>query len=249
MYKNALYKNKMPFLLQILLCVRPVNFIANTIKSVSTPKIAGLLQRAALTDKIRTSSIYQLQGVLALISILAGCFISKYLLLILPAAYFAPLFLLHFLAARNERRVHEELGLFTEIIFISLRARLNLREALEEAASSTVFLKPALRVCLNEWMTDKERALHTMKSYLPFPAFQLVVDLLIQVARVGDERIIDFIEENKKLEDEFRKLEVSARSKIRPVLITFQMVLPFGVILLVLFYPLLIQVRKILNLF
>lgn len=240
---------KIPLLLQILLYLKPFKFIVNTGKLFSTQRIEELLRQASYTGKFSVPTIQHVQGLLILISLLAACFVNIYLVLTLPAAFFAPLFFLKIMAGRREKQVQEEQGLFTEVMFMSLRAHLNLRDALEEAAKSTVFLKPYLTICLNEWLTDKEQAMLNLKNNLPFPSFQMVVDLLIQVSRVGDERIIDFLEENKKLEDELKKLEITASTKIRPVLMTFQMVLPFGVILLVLFYPLLMQVRKILSLF
>lgn len=163
------------------------------------------------------------------------------------AAFYAPVVILHYLARQREKRVMAELGLFSEVVFMSLKARLNLREAIEEAAKTTAYLKPYLQVCLNQWHTDRIKALYGLKRELGVPGFQLMVDLLIQAATIGDEGIAEFLEENKKLEDEIKNIEVSARSKLRPLLITLQMVLPFGVVLIVLFYPLITQVERIIR--
>lgn len=149
----------------------------------------------------------------------------------------------------RERRVMAEQGLFSEILFMSLQARLNLREALEEAAKTTDYLQPYLRVCLNEWPNDRIRALHNLKRNVGVLSFSMVVDLLLQAAGAGDEKIAQFLEENKKLEDEIRNLEITARNKTKPLLMTVQMIVPLLVILIILFYPLSVQVEGLINTF
>lgn len=159
------------------------------------------------------------------------------------AAFYAPGLIALALAKRREMLVLSEQGLFTEIVFISLRARLSLRDSIMEASKTTVFLKPYLAACLNEWHTSKEMALNNLKTSVAVPAFQVVIDLLLQAASAGDERIAGFLEENKKLEEEIKNIDISARSKIRPLIMTVQMVFPFLILLIVLFYPLITQVE------
>jgi hypothetical protein len=130
---------------------------------------------------------------------------------------------------------------------MSLQARLNLRDALKEASKTTKYLKPYLHICLNEWHNDRIRSLNNLKKNVGVLSFSLVIDLLIQAATVGDERIAQFLEENKKLEDEIKNLETTARNKTRPLLLTFQMILPLLVILVILFYPLSVQVENLMQ--
>ncbi|MCR4442775.1 MAG: hypothetical protein QHH10_10960 [Peptococcaceae bacterium] len=159
------------------------------------------------------------------------------------AAFYAPGLIILAMVKRREMIVLSEQGLFTEIVFISLRAKLSLRDSIMEAAKTTVYLKPYLAACLNEWHTSKERALSNLKQSVAVPGFQVVIDLLLQAASVGDERIAGFLEENKKLEEELKNIDISAKSKIRPLVMTVQMVFPFLILLIVLFYPLITQVE------
>lgn len=151
--------------------------------------------------------------------------------------------------AQREKKIIKEQSLFTEIVFMSLRARLNLKDAIYEASRTTNYLRPYLQVCLNQWHINKIRALVQLKKQVGITSFQVVVDLLIQAAKIGDDKIIDFLEENKKLEDEIKNIEISAISKARPVFLTLQMIIPMLVVLLVLFYPLITQTEKIIRAF
>lgn len=164
-------------------------------------------------------------------------------------ACYVPVLILRCLVKNREKQIVKEQGLFSEVVFMSLKANLSLKEAVEEAAKTTVYLRPYLQVCLNEWLTDKIRALNNLKKNVGVPSFQLIIDLLIEAASVGDDKISDFLEENKRLEDEIKSLEVSAQSKLYPLILTFQMILPFAVILIVLFYPLVVQVEDIIRSF
>jgi len=162
------------------------------------------------------------------------------------ASAMIPQLVLRCLAKSREIKTAAEQGLFSEIVFMCLKARLNLQEALAEAAKTTEYLRPYLQVCLNGWPTDRVRALENLKKDVGSPGFRVIVDLLAQVAEVGDERIAEFIEKNRKIEEEVRSINISARSKVRPLLLTLQMFLPFVLILIVLFYPLISQVERLL---
>lgn len=171
-----------------------------------------------------------------------------YLVFLVMAGTFAlPSFVIGVLIKCRQSKVEREQGLFTEIVFMCLKAKLTLREALEEAGKTTDFLKPYLTVCLNEWVTDRLMALNNLKRNVGTDSFQLLTELLIQAATIGDEKIADYLQENKRMEDELRNLSISAKSKVRPLLLTIQMALPFIVILTVLFYPLVTQVENLLK--
>lgn len=167
-------------------------------------------------------------------------------LLLLVFAYYMPVYLLKYLAWVRDNKVKEEQGIFTETIFTLLRVNQPLRVAIEEAAKTAEFLKPNLQVCLNEWHTDRIKALQNLKRNVGVPRFDLVIDMLIQAATLGDEQTSDFLEENKKLEDELINISISVSSKMRPVLMTFQMLIPLAIVFLVLFYPAMTQVEKLL---
>lgn len=170
-------------------------------------------------------------------------------IILMLISFSVPIVILRYLSVKRERIVMEELGLFCEVVFMSLKAKLTLKEAVQEAAKTTRYLKPYLDRCLNQWHTDKITALSDLKKAVTITGFQLVIDMLIHAAQVGHEKIPEFLEENKKLEDEIRNLEISGISKLRPLLVTFQMAIPFGIVLLVLFYPLIVQVENMLNTF
>ncbi|MDX9872802.1 MAG: hypothetical protein RBT41_10335 [Clostridia bacterium] len=197
-------------------------------------RTGGSIQRT-LTGALATPSMPSLEKLLPLLAI------SIFILFNTPG------FILNLCGRQRERRVMAEQGLFSEIIFMSLYARLNLREAMEEAAKTTDYLQPYLRICLNEWPNDRIRALHNLKRNVGVLSFSMVVDLLLQAAAVGDERIAQFLQENKKLEDEIRNLEITAKNKTRPLMITVQMILPLLVILIILFYPLSVQVEGLIR--
>lgn len=163
--------------------------------------------------------------------------------------YFAPQLILKFLATTRERRITYEQKLFSEILFMSLRAKLSLREALEEAGKTTAYLRPYITKCLNNWATDRTKALHTLKKDVGTPSFQIIADLLIQAIEIGDENIPRFLEENTKLEEELKNIETSSKSKLRPIIGTVQMALPFIVMMFFLFYPLVQYLQELFLLF
>lgn len=164
-------------------------------------------------------------------------------------AYFLPVYILKYIAWVRENKVKEEQGPFTEIVFTLLRVKQPLRVALEEAGKTTDFLRPYIQVCLNEWPTDRFKAMQNLKKNVGVARFDVVIDLLIQTASIGDDKIADFLEENKKLEDELTNISISAKSKVRPLVMTFQMLIPLFIVFLVLFYPAMQQVRGLLSSF
>lgn len=161
-------------------------------------------------------------------------------------SFIMPENLLRYLGKRREGLLRKEQGTFTEVIFMSLKARLSLREAIAEASKTTDFLQPFLQMCLNEWPTDKIQALQNLKRRVGIPGFVIIVDLLTEVADVRDEQILVFLAENKRLEEEIKNIAISARSKLRPLYITIQMLIPLFIIIIVLFYPLVVQVEGLL---
>jgi len=270
------HKNFIFNILRPLSYLRPVRLLIGQTKTMRVVEIEDLLRRAGNPWSIKARDVLVTRALLSTIAVFGVLLFSgletvrnsiRYLtfsngvvvseassfavpvvasLFLAVTSFFTPQLILHYLVKRREMKVAAEQGLFTEIVFMCLKARLNLKEALEEATKTTDYLKPYLKVCLNGWPTDKLKALDTLKRGVGVAGFQVIIDLLVQVADVGDERIADFLERNKKIEDEIKNINISARSKVRPLLITLQMFLPFILILVVLFYPLIIQVEKLL---
>lgn len=269
-------KSQLVNLLKPLLYLGPIQHIIKSKRSFSRIKIEQLLERAGNPKGIKAEHIILAKlflPVLAVLIFLAHCgihstikimqptfvngvaikeisSISKpvmFLLISIFILFNTPDFLLKQYIRKRERMVMSEQGLFSEIIFMSLQARLNLRDALEEAAKTTDYLRTYMQICLNEWHTDRIRALNNLKKNVGVLSFSMIIDLLIQAANVGDEKIAQFLEENKKLEDEIKNLEISAKNKTRPLLLTVQMILPLLVILVILFYPLSLQVESLIT--
>ncbi len=266
-------------ILRPLSYLRPVRMLTGRTKTMSALEIEDLLRRAGNPCGIKTRDILLSRALLPFLAILGAILFYGFdaikhsfrqlsfsegvavsggssfgmpifvILFFTVMSFFTPQLILHYLVKRREMKVAAEQGLFSEIVFMCLKARLNLKEALEEAAKTTDYLKPYLKICLNGWPTDKIKALDVLKRGVGVAGFQVIVDLLVQVADVGDDRIADFLEKNRKIEDEIKNINISARSKVRPLLITLQMFLPFILILIVLFYPLIIQVEKLLRSF
>lgn len=163
--------------------------------------------------------------------------------------YYAPYLLLKIIASSREKHVIAEQKLFSEILFISLKANLTIREAIEEANKTTNYLKPYIIKCLNEWHADRTRALNNLRKEVGIPSFQIIVDLLVQAIKVGDENIHKFLEENALLEEELVNLEITTKSKLRPIIGTLQMILPFILMMAALFYPLVEYMQDLFRLF
>lgn len=269
-------KGQLLNLIKPLVYLKPVQFLLKSKKSFSRIEIEQLLERVGNPKGIKAEHIILAKlflPVLAVLIFLAyygihstvqamqltfvnGVAIKKISSISKPVVFLVvsifilfntPDFLLKQYISKRERIVMSEQGLFSEIIFMSLQARLNLRDALEEAAKSTDYLRTYLQICLNEWHTDRIRALNNLKKNVGVLSFSIIIDLLIQAANVGDEKIAQFLEENKKLEDEIKNLEISARNKTRPLLLTVQMIFPLLVILIILFYPLSLQVESLIT--
>lgn len=163
--------------------------------------------------------------------------------------YYAPYVVLRLLISIREKQIMSEQKLFSEILFMSLRANLSLREALEEAGKTTTYLQPYIKKCLNDWLADKTKALIKMRRDVGIPSFQIIIDLLIQAVEIGDENIHKFLEENTVLEEELKNIEIASKSKLRPVIGTVQMILPFTLMMFVLFYPLVEYLQDLFMLF
>jgi len=163
--------------------------------------------------------------------------------------YYAPVLWLQFIAKSREERFMNEHKLFSEILFLSLKANLSVYEALEAAGRVNLFLKPYIDCCLNEWMTDKYKALKNLSKEVGFKSFQETIDLLIQALSTGDEKIPCFIEQNTKLEEELKNIETTTKSKLLPLWGTVQMALPFVLMMIVLFYPLICDMQEMFSRF
>lgn len=254
-------KKRMTNLLIPLTYLGPVKYFVGTRKSYSTVIVEDMLMKAGNPMGIKVGYVIAAKFLLA--TGLGGVLFLYYglrplmgitrsipvylIFLAMVSAFYLPSAVLSCLVRIRKTKVDGELGLFTEVVFICLKAKLSLRESLEEAAKTTDYLKPYLMICLNEWLNDRLMALNNLKRNVGTSSFQLVVELLIQAAAVGDDNIADYLQENKRMEDELKNLETSARSKIRPLLLTIQLALPFIVILMVLFYPLITQVDQLMN--
>lgn len=249
-------------LLKPLKYLGPIQYFLNTAqKSYSTVIVEEMLLKAGYPLGLKAGHVIMAKLVLPLV--MGGGFLLLYgfqsvrgisgsmpvylIFLIMVSAYFLPTALLSCLVRFRTNKVAVELGLFTEVVFMCLKAKLGLREALEEAAKTTDYLRPYLMICLNEWLNDRMAALNNLKRNVGTANFQMVIELLTQVAVIGDEKIADYLKENKRMEDELKNLEISAKSKIKPLILTVQLALPFIVILMVLFYPLVTQVEQLMN--
>ena len=229
-----------------MLYTRLGRFIMGKPKSLSQAELESLLARAGRPWGLKPSSVQFARIALPVVSLLMFIFLYGagllwqavqilftapglhlnevrsgglpvlFCLALVVFAYFLPVYMLQYLAWVRDNRIKEEQGTFMETIFTLLRIKQPLRVALEEAAKTAVFLKPYLRVCLNEWPTDRIRALRNLKRNVGVPRFEMIIDMLIQAATVGDDQIADFLEENKKLEDELINISASA-NQIRPV--------------------------------
>lgn len=145
---------------------------------------------------------------------------------------------LKYLTGAKHRRIKKEMKLFSEILFMSLRAKLTVRQSLEAGALATTYLKPALIRCLNVYDTDRELAINQLKEEVDMPSFDVLADLLIQAGRVGADNIHQFLEENTSLENELNNLNATSKSKILPVFGTVMLFLPFVAMMIIIFYPL-----------
>lgn len=257
---QTLQKNWVINIFKPLLCLGSHNDLMKNRKPFSRVKTEQLLERAGCPRGLKAEHIMcakmvlPLSALLLLFALYAISYnkpsLSKFMSIATVSScilYTLPEFLLNRYIRHREKKVFSELGLFSEIIFISLQAKLNLRDALEEAGRTTEYLRPYLLICLNEWHNGRLKALNNLKKNVGVLSFSMVTDLLIQAANVGDDRIVQFLEENKKLEDEIKNLEISEKNKTLPLLLTIQMILPLIIILIILFYPLSIQVENLIT--
>jgi pilus assembly protein TadC len=246
--------------LRPLTYLRPVTHLINLQHLLGPLKIEELLSKAGHPWGMKPRNVLMLQYVLVLLVLLVGLILllldflsgKGFIILLfwgITVGFLGLVGVLTVKARMRERKIIEEEGDFSETVLMLLRAGLGLREALEEASKTTVALRPYLHVCLNRWLTGKTQALLQLGKEVGVPSFQVIVDLLIQAVEIGDDRIADFLEENKRIEDKIKEMEISARSKLRPILLTFQMIVPFVVIMIVLFYPLVVQVEKVISSF
>lgn len=254
-------KRQLTNLFKPLTYLGPVRYIMQTPKSYSALVVEEMLMRAGYPLGIKATHVVIAKFILPLV--LGGGLFLYYglqsatgiigempvypIFLAMTSAFYLPSAVLSYLVRYRKNKIAGELGLFTEVVFMCLKAKLSLREALEEAAKTTDYLQPYLTVCLNEWLNDRLMALTNLKRNVGTASFQLIIELLLQTAAIGDDNIADYLKENKRMEDEIKNLEISAKSKVRPLLLTIQLALPFIVILIVLFYPLVTQVEQLMN--
>ena len=264
-FRRDLYRERRIWLLNLLSPLRYTRigrYLSNQQKSLNLAELELLLYSAGQPFGLKARHIQLMRLLLPIL--LTAAFMVFYglgaifkagrnslfpfliILLLAVIANYLPVTLLKYLERSRDSKVKEEQGTFTETVFTLLRVRQPLRIALEEAAKTTEFLEPYLQICLNEWPTDRVKALQNLKKNVGVMRFEVIVDMLIQAITLGDEKTSDFLEENKRLEDELINLSISTQSKIRPVLMTFHMIIPLAIILLVLFYPAMQQVHGLL---
>lgn len=159
--------------------------------------------------------------------------------------YFSPEFYLkHRIKLRRKSFILEldTIELFTAIY---LRAGYNIYDLLTALRDVTYYTKDYFNECVNEYYINQEMAIQNLADKIEIEEYQLLADILKQATRISGDNMIDFVEEHMRQMKKVKDLAIQEENKRRPLKYVFILALPLIGIVILWFYPLIIESMKV----
>lgn len=158
----------------------------------------------------------------------------------LTAFYFPDMFLNYKIKAYKIKLLNEleTIELFATIYLSSGYGIFELLKALTEV---TVYTKDYIQECLNEFYTNQERALQHLSDKIDLDEYQLLIDIFKQSIKFSSKDSVSFVDDHMNQLEKIKELSLKEQDKKNPFKYLLVLMLPFGSIIILWIYPLMLR--------
>jgi len=162
--------------------------------------------------------------------------------------YMLPDFLLNYLIKKRKQLMKKELPIIETFIVIMLETGAHtVYDILRTLLDTTVFFKPYITMCLNEYYVDPHRAIQNMADRVQDEEFQVVCNGLKQAVDADKKHTATFMKQHLDQIKKIHELQREAKIKKKPLLYVFLLALPLGSIVVIWFFPWFVKAMKMLQ--
>lgn len=161
--------------------------------------------------------------------------------------YFLPEFLIKLKIKKKMEQMRKELPILETFIIIMLEAGTHtVYDILSTLLDTTVFFKPYLVVCLNEYYINPKQAIQNMADKINDEEFQIICNGLKQAVDMEKRYTATFMQQHLDQLKKLQELRREANIKKKPLVYVFLLALPLFNIITIWFYPWFVNAMKLL---
>ena len=162
--------------------------------------------------------------------------------------YLLPNMFLDFLIKRRRKTMKKELPVIETFIIIMLETgSYTVYDILRTLLDTTVFFKPYITMCLNEYYVDPHRAIQNMADRVQDEEFQVVCNGLKQAVDTDKSHTATFMKQHLDQIKKIQDLQREANIKKKPLMYVFLLALPMASIVVIWFFPWFTKAMKMLS--
>lgn len=164
--------------------------------------------------------------------------------------YFLPKFLLKMAIRKRDQKLTKELHIMEQFLITLIEAKMTVYGVLKVLRDSTHLLRPYLSQCVSEYyVLGPEASLRLMADRVDHPEFRVICNVLEQAATNSNEYTLPFLRQHLHQFEQLERLREERKIHMKPMLYTLILGLPLGSIVIVYFYPFLVQALRMLHSF
>lgn len=138
----------------------------------------------------------------------------------------------------RKKLMQEELPIIETFVVIMLESgNHTVYDILKALLNTTVFFKPYITMCLNEYYVDPKRAIQNMADNVNNEEFQMVCNSLKQAVDMSKEHTAEFMKQHLEQIKKIQNLQREASIKKKPMIYVFLLALPLTSVVVIWFYP------------
>ncbi len=162
--------------------------------------------------------------------------------------YMLPDYILNFLIKKRREMMKKELPIIETFIVIMLETGAHtVYDILRTLLDTTVFFKPYITMCLNEYYVDPHRAIQNMADRVQDEEFQVVCNGLKQAVDTDKKHTAIFMKQHLDQIKKIQELQREAKIKKKPLLYVLLLALPLTSIVVIWFFPWFVKAMKMLS--
>jgi|LSQX01.1.fsa_nt_gb hypothetical protein len=195
-----------------------------------------------LQSKVDVSTAAQASGFQVNWVVIMWIFIFSLLL------YMLPNLIIDLLIKKRKELMRKELPIIETFIVIMLETgSYTVYDILRTLLDTTVFFKPYITMCLNEYYVDPNRAIQNMADRVQDEEFQVVCNSLKQAVDSDKRHTATFMKQHLDQIKKIQDLQKEAMIKKKPLLYVFLLALPLMSIVVIWFFPWFTKAMKMLS--
>ena len=159
-----------------------------------------------------------------------------------------PNLIIDLLIKKRKELMRKELPIIETFIVIMLETgSYTVYDILRTLLDTTVFFKPYITMCLNEYYVDPNRAIQNMADRVQDEEFQVVCNSLKQAVDSDKRHTATFMKQHLDQIKKIQDLQKEAMIKKKPLLYVFLLALPLMSIVVIWFFPWFTKAMKMLS--